>query len=51
MILKNENSKSSKNSKLKNFMLPTNHVVRTKKFQSKILYILGAAKKTNFAKF
>jgi hypothetical protein len=51
MIFKNENSKSSKNSKLKMYILPINHVVSTKMFQRKILYILGAVKKINLTKF
>ena len=33
------------------YLLPTNHVVSTKKFQSKILCILSVAKKINLAKF
>jgi hypothetical protein len=33
------------------YILPTNHVVSMKKFQSKIFCILDAAKKTNLAKF
>jgi hypothetical protein len=51
MIFKNENSNSSKNSKLKMYLLPTNHVVSTKIFERKIVYILGAVKKTNLTKF
>jgi hypothetical protein len=41
---------SSKKSKLKIYLLPTNHVISTKKFQSKIIYILSGAKKINLAK-
>ena len=48
--IKNKNSKSSKNSKTKMYLLPTNHVVSTKKFQSKILCILSVAKKDKFGK-
>jgi hypothetical protein len=34
----------------KMYILPTNHVVSMKKFQSKILYILDAGKKNKFNK-
>jgi hypothetical protein len=40
-----------KKSKTKMYLLPTNHVISTKKFQSKILCILSVAKKTNLVKF
>jgi hypothetical protein len=42
---------STKNSKLKIYLLPTNHVINTKKFQSKIICILSGAKKINLTKF